>query len=136
MATERQLQLDQAFRRALKELGAGASSEFLIAAALERTQADPRDIIEAVEAVNCPDERTGDVVDGVASPALAPGRSVTAIWGNLPQDVQRAWFEHAVSAQDDTTRERLAVFLHAIKRLTQRIGRAHGWRGRWRWRRG
>jgi hypothetical protein len=114
MATERQLQLDQAFRRALKELGAGASSEFLIAAASERTQADPREIIEAVEAVNRPDERTGDVVDGVASLVLALGRSVTAIWGNLPQDVQRELFEHAVSAQDDTTRERLAVFLHAI----------------------
>jgi hypothetical protein len=89
MATERQLQLDQAFRRALKELGPGASSEFLITAASEWTQADPREIIEAVEVVNRPDEHTGDLDDGVASLVLALGKSVTAIWGNLPQDVQR-----------------------------------------------
>jgi hypothetical protein len=114
MATERQLQLDQAFRRALKELGPGASSEFLITAASEWTQADPREIIEAVEVVNRPDEHTGDLDDGVASLVLALGKSVTAIWGNLPQDVQRELFEHAVSTQDDATRERLAVFLHAI----------------------
>ena len=36
MATERQLQLEQAFRQALRDLGAGASTEFLIAAASER----------------------------------------------------------------------------------------------------
>jgi hypothetical protein len=114
MATERQLQLEQAFRHALKELGPGVSTEFLIAAAAERTQADPREIIEAVEIVNHPGERTGDVDDSIASLVLALGKSVTAIWGKLPQDVQRELFEHAVSAQDDATRERLAVFLHAI----------------------
>ena len=84
----------------------------MIAAASEWTQADPREIIEAVEFVNRPDEHTGD--DGVASLVLALGRAVTAIWGNLHQDVQRELFEHAVFAQDDATRERLAVFLHAI----------------------
>jgi hypothetical protein len=47
MATERQLQLERAFRQALRELGAGVSTEFLIAAASERTQADPGEIIEA-----------------------------------------------------------------------------------------
>jgi hypothetical protein len=114
MATERQLQLEQAFRGALKELGPGVSTAFLIAAASERTQADPSEIIEAVEVVNRPDERTGHVDDEVASLVLALGKSVTAIWGKLPQDVQRELFEHAVSAQDDATRERLAVFLHAI----------------------
>jgi hypothetical protein len=114
MATERQLQLEQAFRRALKELGPGASTEFLIAAASERTQADPHEIVEAVEVINRPDERAGEVDDGVTSLVLALGKSVTTIWGTLPQDVQRELFEHAISAQDDATRERLAVFLHAI----------------------
>jgi hypothetical protein len=38
MAIERQLQLKQAFRGALKELGPGVSTEFLIAATSERTQ--------------------------------------------------------------------------------------------------
>jgi hypothetical protein len=114
MATERQLQLDRAFRRALKELGPGVSTEFLIAAASEWTKADPREIIEAVEVINRPDEHTGEVDDGVASLVQALGKSVTAIWSNLPQDVQRELFEHAVSGQDDATRERLAVFLHTI----------------------
>jgi hypothetical protein len=43
---------------------------------------------------------------------MALGRAVTAIWSNLPQDVQHQLFEKAVSAQDDATRQRLAVFLH------------------------
>jgi hypothetical protein len=113
MATERQLELERAFRRALQELGAGVSTEFLIAAASERTQADPREIIEAVEVVNRR-ERAGDVDDGVAPLVQALGKSVTAIWGRLPQDVQRELFEHAVSAQEEATRERLAIFLHAM----------------------
>jgi hypothetical protein len=41
---------------------------------------------------------------------MALGRAVTAIWSNLPQDVQHQLFEKA--AQDHATRERLAVFLH------------------------
>jgi hypothetical protein len=65
MATERQLQLDQAFRQALRELGTDVSTAFLIAAASDRTQADPAEIIEAVEAVNrgreSRDEGTGRV---------------------------------------------------------------------------
>jgi hypothetical protein len=66
MATERQRQLDRAFRRALKELGPGVSPEFLIAAASEWINADPPEIIEAVEAVNRPDEYTGEVDNGIA----------------------------------------------------------------------
>jgi hypothetical protein len=114
MATERQLQLDRAFRRALKELGPGVSTEFLIVAASEWTKANPRDIIEAVEVVNRPDEHTDEVGDSVASLLLALGKSVTAIWSNLPPAVQRELFEHAVSGHDDETKERLAVFLHTI----------------------
>jgi hypothetical protein len=120
MATGRQLQLEQTFRHALKELGSGVSTEFLIAATSERTQADPREIIEAVEDLDRrprppgPDEGTGCPDDDATTLLLALGKAVTAIWSNLPQDVQHELFEHAVAAQDDTTRERLAVFLHAI----------------------
>jgi len=77
-------------------------------------QSRPARNIEAVEVVNSLDEHAGEVDDGVASLMLALGKSVTAIWSNLPQDVQRELFEHAVSGQDDATRERLAVFLHTI----------------------
>jgi hypothetical protein len=52
MATERQQQLEQAFRCALKELGTSVSTEFLIAATSERTKADPGEIIEAVNVLN------------------------------------------------------------------------------------
>ena len=120
MATERQLELEQAFRRALTELGASVSTEFLIAAASERIKADPREIIEAVEVLNrrpgrqAPEEGTGGVDEDSAPLLLALGKAVVATWSNLPQDVQHELFEHAVSAQDDATRERLAVFLHAI----------------------
>jgi hypothetical protein len=120
MATERQQQLEQVFRLALKEHGPGVSTEFLIAATSERTQADPREIIEAVEDLDRrprppgPDEGTGCPDDDATTLLLALGKAVTAIWSNLPQDVQHELFEHAVSARDDTTRERLAVFLHAI----------------------
>ena len=56
---------------------------------------------------------------------LALAKAVTAIWSNLPQDIQHELFEHAVSAQDDATRERLAIFLHAIHfRTTDAINRA------------
>jgi hypothetical protein len=114
MATKQQ---EQAFRRALKDLGPGVSTEFLIAATSERTQADPREIIEAVAVLNrrpgCegPEEGTSSTDEGTTL-LLALGKSVTAIWSNLPQDVQQELFEHAVSAEDDATRERLAVFLH------------------------
>jgi hypothetical protein len=120
MPTERQLQLEQAFRDALKEHGPSVSTEFLIAATSERTQADPREIIEAITVV---DRRPGPqgTDNGIGVPdedatalVMALGKAVTAIWSHLPQDVQHELFEHAVSAQDDTTRERLAVFLHAI----------------------
>jgi hypothetical protein len=52
MATERQLQLEQAFRFALKQHGPSVSTEFLIAATSERTRADPREIIEAIAFVD------------------------------------------------------------------------------------
>ena len=96
------------------------STEFLIAATSERTQADPGEVIEAVEVVNRrverqgPDEGTGGSYEDAITLLLALGKAVTAIWSNLPQDVQHELFEHAVFARDDTTRERLAVFLHAI----------------------
>jgi hypothetical protein len=116
MATERQLQLEQAFRRALRELGARVSTELLIAAASERTQADAGEIIEAVEVVHLERESQGEGAGAsdVTTLVLALGKAVTAIWSNLPQNVQHELFEHAVSAQDDATRERLAVFLHTI----------------------
>ncbi len=115
MPTERQLQLEQAFRAALKELGTSVSAEFLIAAASERTQAEPREIIEAVEVVNRGRESEGSSAsDDVTALLLALGKAVAAIWGKLPQHVQHELFEHSVSAQDEATRERLAVFLHAI----------------------
>jgi hypothetical protein len=80
MATERQLQLEQMFRRALKELGS-VSTEFLIAATSERTQADPGEIIEAVEVVNqrveCqgPDEGTGGPDEDAITLLLALGKA-------------------------------------------------------------
>jgi hypothetical protein len=61
-----------------------------------------------------PDEGAGDVDEDPTTLLLALGKAVTAIWSNLPQDIQHELFEHTVSAQDDATRERLAIFLHAI----------------------
>jgi hypothetical protein len=112
MTTERQFQLEQAFRQAVKDLGTGASTKFLVAAVSERTQADPGEIIEAVKVVN----RGGENADATDATTLqlALGKAVTAIWSNLPQHVQQNLFEHAVSAQDDATKECLAVFLHTI----------------------
>ena len=53
---------------------------------------------------------------------MALGKAVSAVWSNLPQDVQHQLFEKAVSAQDDATRQRLAVFLHERHfRTTDRI---------------
>jgi hypothetical protein len=57
--------------------------------------------------------RATDASD-VTTLQLALGKAVTAVWSHLPQNVQQELFEHAVSAQDDATRERLAVFLHTI----------------------
>jgi hypothetical protein len=100
MATERQLQLEQALRCALKELGTGVSTEFLIATTSERTKADPGEIIEAVKVLNRRLERQGSD-EGTGGDAttllLALGKAVIAIWSNLSQDVQHELFEHAVS---------------------------------------
>jgi hypothetical protein len=52
METTRQKQLEHAVRSLLDELGEQTATEFLIAVASERTQADPREIIEAVSAVD------------------------------------------------------------------------------------
>jgi hypothetical protein len=120
VATERQLQLEQVFRLALEEHGPGVSTEFLIAVTSERTRADPREIIEAVGVVDRrpglqgTDNGMGDPDEDATALVLALGKAVTAIWRNLPQDVQHELFEHAVTAQDDATREQLAIFLHAI----------------------
>jgi hypothetical protein len=103
LATERQLQLERVFRRALEEHGPGVSTEFLIAATSEQTQADPREIIEAVEVVDRrpgrqgPDEGTGSSHEDAITLLLALGKAATAIWSNLPHDVQHELFEHAVS---------------------------------------
>jgi hypothetical protein len=51
MPTSRQFELDEAVRRALAEFGDGTATDYLIAVASDRTQADPREVIEAVEAV-------------------------------------------------------------------------------------
>jgi hypothetical protein len=120
MATERQLRLEQAFRCALKELGTSVSTEFLIAATSERMNADPGEIIEAVNVLNRrferqgSDEGTSGVDEDATTLLLALGKAAIAIWSNLSQDVQHELFEHALSAQDDATRERLAVFPHTI----------------------
>jgi hypothetical protein len=78
MATERQLELEQSFRSALKALGPGASAEFLIAAVSEQTAA-PREIIEAVEIVNRPDGRAAELDEEVTSLVRALGKSVTVL---------------------------------------------------------
>jgi hypothetical protein len=83
MATERQLELEHAFRGDRRPGREGPE-----------------------EGIGGADERTMTLL-------LALGKAVTAVWSNLPQDVQQELFEHAVSAQDDATRGRLAVFLHS-----------------------
>ncbi|CAN5918892.1 hypothetical protein BH11PSE3_BH11PSE3_40370 [soil metagenome] len=42
----------------------------------------------------------------------ALGTAVSAIWGQLPAQVQHDLFEAAVRAAGEATREELAVFLH------------------------
>jgi hypothetical protein len=42
----------------------------------------------------------------------ALGRAVTAVWGELPADVQHDLFEAAVRSAGAGAREKLAVFLH------------------------
>jgi hypothetical protein len=52
MATERQLEIDQAFLSALREYGDATDTEFLIAVTSERTKAEYRDIVEALAALH------------------------------------------------------------------------------------
>jgi hypothetical protein len=57
MATERQVEIEREFRRALEDCGEGTDTAFLMAATSERTKAEPEEIIEALAAVhrqNCP----------------------------------------------------------------------------------
>jgi hypothetical protein len=42
----------------------------------------------------------------------ALGEAVVRIWSNLPQDVQHHLFEEAVTSQDASMKQQLAVFLH------------------------
>jgi len=42
----------------------------------------------------------------------ALGQAVVTIWGRLPPDIQQTLFEAAVTSQDESVRQRLAVFLH------------------------
>ena len=51
-----------------------------------------------------------DEVQGQLFRAL--GEAVVGIWGRLPQDIQHYLFEAAVTSQDESMRQRLAVFLH------------------------
>ncbi len=69
--TPRQSKLDVAFRRVLAELGGGTAAEYLIAVASNRTQADPREVIEPVEAVSCHQakKRTPWIISASASEA-------------------------------------------------------------------
>jgi hypothetical protein len=55
--TPRQLALEEAVRRALADFGDSTPTDYLIAVASDRTQADPREVIKAVEAVNCGGDR-------------------------------------------------------------------------------
>lgn len=52
VATRRQMELEEALRRALAEFGDSTPTDFLIAVTSDRTQTDPRDVIKAVEAVH------------------------------------------------------------------------------------
>jgi hypothetical protein len=51
MPTSRRFELYEAVLRALAEFGDGTATDYLIPIASDRTQADPREVIEAVEAV-------------------------------------------------------------------------------------
>jgi hypothetical protein len=53
-----------------------------------------------------------DAEKDTAALFLALGKAASALWSNLPHDIQHELFEKAVSAQADVTRERLAAFLH------------------------
>lgn len=52
------------------------------------------------------------------------GQAVTHVWAELPQDVQRQIFEHAVISghqgeRDESLREQLAQFLHDHHKRTK-----------------
>jgi hypothetical protein len=56
--------------------------------------------------------------------ALALGRAVNHVWAELPQDVQKQIFEHAVvighqGERDESLREQLAQFLHDHHKRTK-----------------
>jgi hypothetical protein len=56
--------------------------------------------------------------------ALVLGRAVTHVWAELPQDVQKQVFEHAVvtghqGERDESLREQLAQFLHDRHKRTK-----------------
>jgi len=48
----------------------------------------------------------------------ALGHAVSAIWGDLPTEVQHDLFEAAVRTAGDGIREKLAIFLHTQQRTT------------------
>jgi hypothetical protein len=48
----------------------------------------------------------------------ALGEAVVRIWSDLPQDVQNHLFQEAVTAQGETIRATLALFLHEKHRRT------------------
>jgi len=56
--------------------------------------------------------------------ALVLGQAVTHLWAELPQDVQKQIFEHAVvtghrGERDESLREQLAQFLHDRHKRTK-----------------
>jgi hypothetical protein len=57
-----------------------------------------------------PTNPTSSVTTELLTRAL--GEAVTRIWSNLPQDVQNHLFQEAVTAQGESIRSQLAVFLH------------------------
>jgi hypothetical protein len=43
---------------------------------------------------------------------IALGRAASKVWSNLPQEIQHALFDEAVSFRGEAIRQPLAIFLH------------------------
>ena len=87
MATQRQIEIEQEFRRALEDCGEGTDTDLLIAATSERTMAEPDEIIEALAyrgdwLNNCSGRNTAGMRSRRRVPAAALA-TVTA-WGIHP----------------------------------------------------
>jgi hypothetical protein len=65
-----------------------------------------------------------DQYDAETRYAFVLGQAVTHVWAELPQDVQKQIFEHAVvtghrGERDESLREQLAQFLHDHHKRTK-----------------